>query len=347
MRHLRQPCKTFANSYFKANVLLFRSIAYALLRNFEMSSERVKEKVVVAAMYRFTRLANYQAMKDPLLAHCLEQGIKGTILLAEEGLNATIAGSRYGIDSLLRYLRSDPRLAPLTCKESLADQAPFHRIKIKLKKEIVTMGIPDTDPNELHGTRVDAKQWNDLITDPSVLVIDTRNEYEHGIGTFTNAISPRTETFREFPAYVNEQLDAEKHRKIAMFCTGGIRCEKATNYLMKQGFAHVYHLDGGILKYLETVNPDESLWRGECFVFDERVAVDENLEQGNYTQCFACRRPLSESDRKSADYQAGISCPHCIGKVSDDKKNRLAERQRQIHLARTRNEQHRGTSLRK
>ena len=312
-----------------------------------MSSERIEEKVVVAAMYRFTRLADYQSMKEPLLAHCLEQDIKGTVLLAEEGINATIAGSRHGIDSVLRYLRADPRLETLTCKESLADNAPFHRIKIKLKKEIVTMGVADTDPNELHGKRMDAQLWNELITDPDVLVIDTRNHYEHGIGTFANAVSPHTETFREFPAYVNAQLGAEKHRKIAMFCTGGIRCEKATNYLMKQGFTDVYHLDGGILKYLETVNPDASLWHGECFVFDERVAVDANLKQGKHAQCFACRRPVSETDQTSVDYQAGISCPHCIDKVSDDKKNRLAERQRQIRLARARNEPHRGTSLRK
>ena len=312
-----------------------------------MTPEPVREKLVVAAMYRFVRLSDYRAMKAPLLAHCVEHDIKGTVLLAEEGLNATVAGSRQGVDSLLRYLRSDPRLADLEHTESCAREAPFHRIKVKLKKEIVTMGIPDTDPNELNGTRVNAQQWNELISAADVVVIDTRNDYEHGIGTFANAISPRTETFREFPAYVKKELHRAKHKKIAMFCTGGIRCEKATNYLLKQGFAQVYHLDGGILKYLETVEDGESLWHGECFVFDDRVAVDENLNQGKYVQCFACRRPVSEKDRQSAQYEIGVSCPNCIDKVSEDKKKRLAERQRQIQLARARNEQHIGISLEK
>jgi UPF0176 protein len=216
-----------------------------------------------------------------------------------------------------------------------------------LKNEIVSMGIPDTDPNEVNGKRVDAQQWNALIGDSNVLVIDTRNDYENGIGTFANAVSPRTKTFREFPAYVSKELDAQKHRPIAMFCTGGIRCEKATNFLIKQGFTDVYHLDGGILKYLETVDPDESMWHGECFVFDNRVAVGADLKQGKHVQCFACRRPVSELDQQSAHYQKGISCPQCIDKVSVDKKHRLAERQRQIQLARARNEQHRGTTLRK
>ena len=305
-----------------------------------MSADPVHEKIVIAAMYRFTRLADYQALKEPLLAQCVEHDIKGTILLAEEGINATVAGSRQGIDGFLQYLHSDPRLAGLMHRESYADEAPFHRIKVKLKKEIVTMGVPDTDPNELNGTRVQAEQWNELIADPDVLVIDTRNDYEHEIGTFASAISPQTETFRDFPAYVRERLNPQSHKKIAMFCTAGIRCEKATNYLLKQGFGEVYHLDGGILKYLQTVKTDDSLWHGECFVFDDRVAVDGNLQQGTHAQCFACRRPLSKADRESQHYETGISCPHCIDKVSAEKKARLGERQRQIQLAENRNERH-------
>ena len=304
------------------------------------SAEADRETFVIAAMYCFVQLRDYQAMKEPLLAQCLAHKIKGTILLAEEGINATIAGNRQGIDNFLRFLRTDPRLAELTHKESHAHDAPFHRIKVKLKKEIVTMGIPDTDPAALSGTRVDAEQWNTLLADPNVLVIDTRNDYEHDIGTFSRAVSPQTETFRQFPAWVQDQLSPARDKKIAMFCTGGIRCEKATNYLLKQGFDEVYHLDGGILKYLETIPAENSLWHGECFVFDDRVAVDSNLQPGTHAQCFACRRPLSQADCESEHYQQGISCPHCIDKVSDDKKKRLNERQRQIELAKARNAQH-------
>jgi UPF0176 protein len=299
-----------------------------------------KERFLIAAMYYFVPLPDFQAMREPLLAQCEAHNIKGTILLAEEGINGTIAGDRQGIDSLLQFLRADPRLAALTHKESMADAPPFHRIKVKLKKEIVTMGIADTDPTELTGTRVDARQWNELLADPDVLVVDTRNEYEHDIGTFSRAVSPQTETFRQFPAWVEEKLDPARDKKIAMFCTGGIRCEKATNYLLKHGFDEVYHLDGGILKYLESVPAEDSLWHGECFVFDDRVAVDSALQPGTYAQCFACRRPLSQADRESEHYQHGISCPHCIDKISADKKSRLSERQRQIELAKARNEQH-------
>ncbi|MBT6273059.1 MAG: rhodanese-related sulfurtransferase, partial [Chromatiales bacterium] len=249
-------------------------------------------RVVVVAMYHFARLDGFESLKAPLLDLCLENGIKGTVLLATEGINGTISGTREAVDIVLGYLRSDARLAGLTHKESYVAGLPFHRMKVKLKQEIVTMGVPGTDPTELNGQRVDAQAWNELICDPNVLVIDTRNEYEHGIGTFENAVSPQTETFREFPEYVQRELHPDQHTKIAMFCTGGIRCEKASNYLLSQGFPEVYHLDGGILRYLDTVEPDKSLWQGECFVFDDRVAVDANLAQGSYTQCSACRRPL-------------------------------------------------------
>jgi len=266
-------------------------------------SRQPENAAVVVAMYHFVDLDDFAALKPPLLDVCVANGLKGTILLAREGLNGTVSGSRTGIDALLAFLKADPRFETLRHKESYAEAAPFRRMKVRLKREIVTMGVPDTDPGALCGERVDAKRWNDLIQDPDVLTIDTRNAFECAIGTFENAISPNTTSFREFPNFVDTELDPKKHRKIAMFCTGGIRCEKATNYLMKQGFEEVYHLDGGILKYLETVDKDESLWRGECFVFDDRVAVDENLAPGDHTLCYGCRMPLSEADRASPHYQ--------------------------------------------
>jgi UPF0176 protein len=296
-----------------------------------MSTESEKQFVVVA-MYHFVRLDDFEEMKPPLQALCVANGLMGTILLAREGLNGTLSGPREGIDTLLSHLRADVRFKTLRYKESYTDKAPFRRMKVRLKREIVTMGVPDTDPGEICGERVDAKRWNELLQDPEVLTIDTRNEYECDIGTFENAISPGTETFREFPKFVDTELDPKKHRKVAMFCTGGIRCEKATNYLMKQGFEEVYHLDGGILKYLETVDKEESLWHGECFVFDDRVAVDENLAPGSYAQCYACRRPLSDADRESPLSVIGVSCPHCDGKHSAEKIAGLKERQRQFEL---------------
>ncbi|MGB0576157.1 MAG: rhodanese-related sulfurtransferase [Alphaproteobacteria bacterium] len=295
-----------------------------------------ENQLIVVAMYHFVGLDDFEEMKPPLQDLCIANGLMGTILLAREGLNGTIAGPREGIDTLLDYLRADTRFKTLRYKESYTDKPPFRRMKVRLKREIVTMGVPDTDPGALCGERVDAKRWNELIQEPDVLTIDTRNEYEVDIGTFENAISPGTETFREFPKFVDNELDPQKHRKVAMFCTGGIRCEKATNYLMKQGFEEVYHLDGGILKYLETVDKEESLWRGECFVFDDRVAVDENLAPGSYAQCYACRRPLSEADRDSPLYEIGVSCPNCHGKHSAVKIAGLKERQRQIDMAKRR-----------
>ena len=209
------------------------------------------------------------------------------------------------------------------------------------------MGIPDTDPNELNGAKVGYQEWNELISDPDVIVIDTRNQYEYEIGTFKNAISPNTKTFREFPEFVNNQLDSNKHKKVAMFCTGGIRCEKATNYMLKQGYDEVYHLNGGILKYLEEVKEDENLWLGDCFVFDGRVAVDKNLEQGNYEQCFACRMPLSDDELTSDKYEKGISCPHCVDSMTDEKYERVSERQRQVELAEMKQQQHIGVTQEK
>ncbi|MFK8066687.1 MAG: rhodanese-related sulfurtransferase [Gammaproteobacteria bacterium] len=310
-----------------------------------MSQTNIVESIVVAAMYKFVQLPDYVALRDPLLEHMLSHDIKGTLLLAQEGMNGTVAGSREAIDSLMDYLKSDQRFDGISTKESLTSEPPFLRTKVKLKKEIVTMGVPGIDPTELNGQRVDPEDWNDLISDPEVILIDTRNEYEVGIGTFKNAVSPDTETFREFPEYVEKNLDPEKHKKVAMFCTGGIRCEKSTNYLLSQGFDQVYHLNGGILKYLEEVPEQDSLWEGECFVFDARVSVDHNLEEGMYEQCFACRRPLSDQDRQSDKYQEGISCPFCFDNMSDERRERFAERQRQIEFAKERNEKHLGVKL--
>ncbi|HFD11533.1 MAG TPA: rhodanese-related sulfurtransferase [Crenotrichaceae bacterium] len=311
-----------------------------------LDHQNTQPNIVVAAMYKFVQLPDYTEMRASLHKYCTDLNIKGTILLAQEGLNGTVAGSRPAIDALIDYLHSDSRLTDLEAKFSLVDDMPFLRMKVKLKKEIVTMGIPETDPTELNGQRVDAKDWNTLISDPEVLLIDTRNEYEYGIGTFKNAVSPETQTFREFPAYVKHHLNPQKHKKIAMFCTGGIRCEKSTNYLLKQGFENVYHLNGGILKYLEEIPGNESLWEGDCFVFDGRVSVDQNLQEGEYEQCFACRHPISAEDMQSSHYVEGISCPHCINTVSKHNRARFIERQRQITLAKSRNQQHLGVNPR-
>ncbi|MCB1672422.1 MAG: rhodanese-related sulfurtransferase, partial [Pseudomonadales bacterium] len=238
-----------------------------------------------------------------------------------------------------------PRFAAIDVKESLAEENPFYRTKVKLKKEIVTMGVEDIDPNYIVGTYVEPRDWNRLIADPDVTLIDTRNHYEYQIGTFQGAINPATETFREFPGYVSENLDPSRQRKVAMFCTGGIRCEKSTAYLKQLGFDEVYHLKGGILKYLEEVPASESLWQGECFVFDNRVTVNHDLEKGQYDQCHACRMPIDETDKQSEHYQKGVSCPHCYDRHSRQQVKRFAERERQVQLARKRGEAHIGQPM--
>lgn len=311
-----------------------------------LNDKDYQPNIVVATMYKFVQLPDFSEMRVPLHQHCVEQGVKGTLLLANEGLNGTIAGSQAGIDSVLAYLRLDQRFVDLQTKQSRVADMPFLRMKVKLKKEIVTMGVPETDPTQLNGQRIDAQDWNALIADPDVLLVDTRNEYEYSIGTFKHAVSPETQSFREFPAYVNQHLNQQKHKKIAMFCTGGIRCEKSTNYLLKLGFENVFHLNGGILKYLEEVPESESLWEGECFVFDGRVSVDHNLQEGGYEQCFACRHPVSVEEMQSEHYLEGISCPHCIDTVSEENRSRFSERQHQITLAKSRNQKHLGVSPR-
>ena len=297
---------------------------------------------IVAAMYKFVSLPDYEALREPLLDVCRDAGIKGTLLLAQEGINGTVSGTREGLDTLLAYLRSDERLVDLEHKESVHDSQPFLRMKVKLKREIVTMGVPSVDPNRVVGTYVAPGDWNTLLDDPEVVLVDTHNDYEYAIGSFDGAIDPDIETFREFPAWVAENLDPDRNKKVAMFCTGGIRCEKASSYLLEQGFEAVYHLRGGILKYLEEVPEDETRWHGECFVFDERVAVDHQLQKGRYEQCFACRHPVSAEDMASPAYRKGVSCPHCIDRKSDAQRERFAERQRQMELARQRGEQHIG-----
>jgi UPF0176 protein len=291
-------------------------------------------KIIVAALYKFAELPDYQEMQPALLNFCIECELYGTLLLAEEGINGTVAGSRAGIDALIAFLKADQCFADLEHKESCAEAMPFTRMKVKLKKEIVTLGVPGINPNEKVGTYVAPEDWNALISDPDVILIDTRNGYECDIGTFRGAIDPHTTTFREFPAYVSENFDPARHKKIAMFCTGGIRCEKASSLMVEQGFEQVYHLQGGILKYLEKIPPAESLWQGECFVFDQRISVGHGLKVGEYGQCHGCRHPVSPADKASKHYVEGVSCPHCFAGLTDEKRSRFAERQKQSELAR-------------
>ena len=291
---------------------------------------------VIAAFYHFVDLPDFEEWQRPLLDHCQQQNTKGTILLASEGINGTIAGPRAGIDAVLAYLRADERLHAMIHKESFADFMPFKRMKVRLKKEIVSLRVSGINPNSCVGEYVDSEQWNNLIQDPDILLIDTRNDFEVEVGTFQGAMNPQTAAFSDFPQFVQNQLDPNQHKKIAMFCTGGIRCEKATAYMLEQGFEAVYHLKGGILKYLEDMPPEQSLWQGECFVFDERVTVNHALEPGSYDLCYGCQLPLTQSDKTHADYEVGVSCHRCVTSTSDERKERLRERQRQFILAQQR-----------
>lgn len=284
----------------------------------------------VAALYRFVTLENYESIRQPLLDRMNDLDLCGSLLLAAEGINGTIAGDASSIQSFLDFLRCDSRLADLECKFSQCDEKPFRRARVRLKREIVTLGVDGIDPNESAGTYVDPEDWNALIDDPDVTLIDTRNDYETAIGTFRGAIDPGTESFREFPDYVDRELDPKTHRKVAMYCTGGIRCEKATALLRQKGFDEVYHLKGGILKYLETVAPDDSRWEGDCFVFDHRVAVDHSLNPSEHEMCFGCGWPVAAADRDHDDYRAGVHCPRCVRTLSEEQKQRFEMRQRQI-----------------
>jgi UPF0176 protein len=294
----------------------------------------------VCALYHFTRFDDPASLREPLLAVCRDNAITGTLLLAKEGINGTVAGPEAGINALLTHLRALPGCADLEWKLSTAQDRPFARMKVRLKKEIVTMGVPDVDPRAKVGHYVQPADWNALIQSPDVAVIDTRNDYEVAIGTFEGAVDPKTDSFREFPAWWEKNKDRFHNKRIAMFCTGGIRCEKSTNYLISQGVDEVYHLKGGILKYLEEVPADQSTWQGECFVFDGRVSVGHGLKEGPHLLCHACRRPILPEDRARSEYEHGVSCHLCIDETSDEDKARFRERQKQIRLAEARGERH-------
>jgi UPF0176 protein len=304
-------------------------------------------KYVVAALYKFVALPDYKAMKPGLLDACVKHDVKGSLLLASEGINGTIAGPPAGVEAVLAYLKADERLTDLSHKESYATSPPFIRAKVNIKREIVTMGVPTVDPTTRVGTYVKPADWNALISDPDVILVDTRNDYEYGIGTFKGAVDPNTTNFREFPQWTRDNADLLRGKpKVAMFCTGGIRCEKASSFLLDEGYAEVYHLQGGILKYLEEVPEEQSLWSGDCFVFDQRVSVRHGLVEGEYDMCHGCRNPIDADDKASDQYVFGVSCPRCHGETSDQQKRNFAERQKQIALARARDQEHLGVDPR-
>ena len=298
--------------------------------------------LTICALYKFTRLDDFEEIQGPLKIFLESLNIRGTLLLAKEGVNGTIAGDNESIIKSLDYLQKDERLVGLEYKFSYSEKPPFKRLKVKLKKEIVTLGVSNIDPIFSSGTYVKPADWNELINDPDVVLIDTRNNYEFEIGSFKGSINPNTETFREFPAYTKNNLEKYRDKKIAMFCTGGIRCEKSTAYLKSKGFENVFHLQGGILKYLEEIKEDESLWEGECFVFDDRVAVKHNLELGKYDQCHACRFPITDEDKEHPHYEKGASCPRCYGTKNSSQVSRYREREKQVQLAKSRGESHIG-----
>ena len=297
---------------------------------------------VIAALYHFTRFDDPASLRRPLLELCLAQGVKGSLLLAGEGVNGTIAGPREGVDAVLAHLRALPGCAGLEWKESHAEAMPFGRMKVKLKREIVTMGVPGVDPRASVGHYVAPQDWNALISAPDVAVIDTRNDYEVSLGSFRGAVDPGTRSFRDFPEWWEENRDRFHNKRIAMFCTGGIRCEKSTNYLLSQGVEQVFHLKGGILKYLEDVPAEASLWQGECYVFDSRVSVGHGLLPGQNSSCGACRRPVTPAGRAHPDYEEGVCCPACVNDYSETDRARFRERQRQMKLAEARGERHLG-----
>tara|TARA_B100000768_G_C11269745_1_gene372819 strand:+ start:862 stop:1803 length:942 start_codon:yes stop_codon:yes gene_type:complete len=303
------------------------------------------------AFYHFVSLENIEQFQIFIQKFCQKNNIKGTILLASEGINGTISGQDISIHNFLKFIREDSffndNFKNLEHKESWAEKNPFYRMKVRLKKEIVALGVDGISPTKKVGQYVTPEEWNNLIKDPNTIVIDTRNNYEVDIGTFKNSINPKTKSFREFPVYVDNNLKNNKSKKVAMFCTGGIRCEKATSLMLEKGFKDVYHLKGGILKYLENIPQEQSLWEGECFVFDQRVAVTHGLNEGQYDQCYACRHPLSPSELISKKYDKGISCPYCFNKLSDKKQAGVIERQKQMVLAKARGEKHIGDNQNK
>lgn len=303
-----------------------------------------KNEILVAALYKFVEIDDLLSLQSNLYEICEKNNIMGTILIANEGINGTISGKTNEINQTISLLKSDKRFANIEIKYSSTDKQPFHRMKVRLKKEIVTIGLPEINPNKKVGTYVKPDDWNDLISDPNVVVIDTRNKYETKIGSFQNALDPQTSSFREFPDWVKKFKSSKENanKKIAMFCTGGIRCEKASSLMKEEGFEDVYHLQGGILKYLETIDKENSLWNGECFVFDQRVCLTDELEVGSYKMCFACRMPITEEEMQNEKYIEGISCIYCYDKTTKEKKERFGSRQKQILLAKERGEKHLG-----
>ena len=303
-----------------------------------------KNEILVAALYKFVEIDDLLSLQSNLYEICEKNNIMGTILIANEGINGTISGKNNEINQTISLLKSDKRFANIEIKYSSTNKQPFHRMKVRLKKEIVTIGLPEINPNKKVGTYVKPEDWNDLISDPNVIVIDTRNKYETKIGSFQNALDPETSSFREFPDWVKKFKSSKENanKKIAMFRTGGIQCEKASSLMKEEGFEDVYHLQGGILKYLETIDKENSLWNGECFVFDQRVCLTDELEVGSYKMCFACRMPITEEEMQNEKYIEGISCIYCYDKTTKEKKERFGSRQRQILLAKERGEKHLG-----
>ena len=305
-------------------------------------SDSAQPPIKIVALYKFVSLPDYRELREPILKACEEHGIMGSLLLASEGINGTISGETARMDAFIGFLRSIDAFRDLDHKVSFDEEHPFYRMKVKLKKEIVTMRVEGIDPNRSVGRYVEPEDWNELISDPDVVVVDTRNDYEFELGTFERAENPNTTAFTEFPAYVEKNLDPGRNKKVAMFCTGGIRCEKATAYMLQQGFEEVFHLKGGILNYIERVAKDKSLWKGECFVFDNRVSVDHDLNPGTKDLCHACRYPISEEDKQSPKYEAGICCPRCHDTQTERNRRRAEARQQQVALTKSRHQRHIG-----
>ncbi|HIB50466.1 MAG TPA: rhodanese-related sulfurtransferase [Phycisphaerales bacterium] len=297
-------------------------------------------ELLVATFYKFTKLDELASLQKSIETRCIENNVRGIVLIANEGINATIAGSRDEVLGVLHFLLEDPRLDGLAWKESTVKKQPFRKLRVRLKKEIVTMGVEGIDPERLTGSYVKPEEWNALISDPNVILVDTRNDYEVEIGSFKNSINPNIVSFGELPQWLEDNIDVNEQPRVAMFCTGGIRCEKSTAYLKESNFENVFHLEGGILKYLEQIPEDQSLWEGQCFVFDERVSVGHGLEAGEYELCRACRTPIGEVEKAASSFREGVSCPRCYDQTTDEQKARFAERQKQIDLAKGRGTKH-------
>jgi len=307
-----------------------------------MKKQETRETVQVSALYKFTEVGDPVALKDRLIRYLADTSLLGTVLVAKEGVNGTISGPPKEVEDFIVFLSDALGVENIPSKRATSSFRPFHRMKVRLKKEIVTLGVDGIDPNREVGQYVPPEQWNALIEREDVVLVDTRNDYEYAVGSFKGALNPKTKSFREFPDYVDRNLDPAKTPKVAMFCTGGIRCEKATGLMLQKGFKEVYHLEGGILEYFNRVDSKQSLWDGECFVFDERVTVNQELQQGAYKMCHACRMPLNSKDLSSPEYEEGISCPKCYDHLTQEKRDRLAQRNLQMELAKKRQERHLG-----